>query len=45
MNGKDHDGFIDKMGILVNNQSERATKPGQNEFINELSCGYNRVGP
>jgi hypothetical protein len=27
MGGKDFDGFIDKMGTLVVNQSERATKP------------------
>ncbi len=45
MNGKDLDGFIDKMDTLVANQSERATKPNQNEFINELSCDCNCIGP
>jgi hypothetical protein len=45
MNGMDFDGFIDKMGTLVVNQSERAPKPGQNDFINELSYDYNYVGP
>jgi len=37
MIGKDLDGIIDKMGILVANQNERATTPSQNEFINELN--------
>jgi hypothetical protein len=45
MNGKDLDDLIDKMGTLVINQNERVTKPGQNEFINELNCDYNHVGP
>jgi hypothetical protein len=43
MNGKDFNGLIDQMGTLVINQNERATKPSQNEFINELSCDCNRV--
>ncbi len=37
MSGKDLDGFIDKMGILIVNQSEMVVELGQNEFINELS--------
>jgi hypothetical protein len=41
MNGKDLDDLIDKMGTLVSNQNERATKLGQNE----LSCDYSHVGP
>jgi hypothetical protein len=41
MNGKNFDGFIDKMGTLVANQSERATELSQNE----LSCDYSYVGP
>ncbi len=41
MSAKDLNGFIDEMGTLVDNQSEGATKPSQNEFINELSY----VGP
>jgi hypothetical protein len=45
MSGEDLDGIIDKVGTLVTNQSERATKPSQNEFINEFSYGYNCVGP
>ncbi len=44
MGGKDFDGFIDKMGTLVVNQSERATKPSQDEFINEMNYDYNCVG-
>jgi hypothetical protein len=43
MNGKDLDDLIDKMGTLVTNQSERATKLGQNEFTNELSYDYSHV--
>jgi hypothetical protein len=43
MNGKDFDGLIDQMGTLVVNQSERAAKIGQNEFINELNYDYNHV--
>jgi hypothetical protein len=42
--GNDLDGFIDKMSTLVANQSERATKLGENEFINELSYDYSYVG-
>jgi hypothetical protein len=45
MSGKDLDGLIDKMGTLVINQSEGATKPSENEFINELSYDCNYVGP
>ncbi len=45
MSGKDIDGFIDNIGTLVANQREKATKLGQNEFINELSYDYNHVGP
>ncbi len=45
MSGKDLDGFIDKIGTLVTNQSEKATKHGQNEFINELSYDYSHVSP
>jgi hypothetical protein len=45
MSGKDLDGLIDKMGTLVTNQSERATKPDQNDFINELNYDYNHIGP
>jgi len=45
MSGKDLDGFIDKMGTLVTNQSERATEPDQNDFINELNYDYNHIGP
>jgi len=45
MTVKDFDGFIDKMGTLVANQSERATELGQNEFINELNYHYNYVDP
>ncbi len=45
MSGKDIDGLIDKMGTLVANQNEGAIEPGQNEFINGLSCDYNHVGP
>ncbi len=44
MSGKDFDGFINKMGTLVANQSERATKFGQNGFINELNCDHSRDG-
>ncbi len=44
MNGKDLNGFIDKMGTLVANQNEGAIEFGHNEFINELSCDYNHVG-
>jgi hypothetical protein len=40
MNGKDINGIIDKMGTLVANQNEKATKPSHNEFINELSNDY-----
>jgi hypothetical protein len=45
MNGKDFDGLIDKIGTLVISQSERATKPNQNDFINELTYDYNHIGP
>jgi hypothetical protein len=45
MSGKDLNGIIDKMGTLVINQIERATKPSQNEFINELNYDYSHVGP
>jgi hypothetical protein len=31
MSGKDLNGFIDKIGTLVINQNERATKPSQND--------------
>jgi hypothetical protein len=40
MSGKEFDGLINKMGTLVANQSERATKPNQNDFINELIYDY-----
>jgi hypothetical protein len=45
MSCKDFDGLIDKMGTLVANQSERTTKPNQNDFINELSYDYNLIDP
>ncbi len=45
MSGKEFDGVIDKMGTLVVNQNERATKPNQNNFINELTYDYNHIGP
>ncbi len=45
MSGKDLDGIFDKMGNLVVDQSEGATKPSQNEFINELNYDYSHVGP
>jgi len=45
MNGKEFDGLIEKMGTLVTNQSERATKPNQNDFINELTYYYNHIDP
>ncbi len=44
MNGEDLNGLLDKMGTLVANQSERATKLGQNEFVNQLNCDCNCVG-
>jgi hypothetical protein len=44
VNGKDLDGFIDKMDTLVTNQSEGAIELGQNEFVNELSCDYSYIG-
>ncbi len=44
MNGKDPNGIINKMGTLVINQSERATKLSQNEFIHELNCDFSLVG-
>jgi hypothetical protein len=34
-----------KMGTLVANQSEKATKPNQNDYINELTYDYNHIGP
>jgi hypothetical protein len=37
MSGKNLNGLINEMGTLVVNQNEGATKPGQNEFINDLS--------
>ncbi len=45
MSGKDLDGLIDKIGTLVTPQNEKATKLGQNEFINELNYDYICVGP
>ncbi len=45
MSNKDPNGLINKMGTLITNQSERATKLGQNEFIHELNCDCSLVGP
>jgi hypothetical protein len=45
VSGKDFDGFINKMGTLVINQSEGTTEPSQNEFVNELNYDCNHVGP
>jgi hypothetical protein len=45
MSGKDLNDLIDKMGTLVVNQSERATKSNQNDFINELTYDYNHISP
>jgi hypothetical protein len=45
MSDEDFDGVIEKIGTLVIDQSEHATKLNQNEFINELSCDCSCVGP
>ncbi len=45
VSGKDFDGFINKMGTLVINQSEGTIEPSQNEFVNELNYDCNHVGP
>ncbi len=45
MSGKDLNDLIDKMGTLVVNQSERATKSNQNDVINELTYNYNHISP
>ncbi len=33
------------MCAFVTDQSKWPTKPNENEFINELNCDYNHVGP
>jgi hypothetical protein len=45
MNGKELNGLTDKMSTLVANKNERATKPNQNDFINELTYNYNHIDP